>query len=168
MKNCHEFLHLIQTSAFKRIVNHVTDVLFHIQGVFMFKLSYGQDSTVSMLSSQQSVINFDYVAESPTFAAIISNTTTLNTQDVEYNTVNKTVQFPLTSSLFSEVGFGTHVIVFTLSNENQTKDVEMTVHFEESISQFEVRIKLFENSSLRLKHPNMFSCNHVSKKFPEV
>lgn len=105
----------------------------------MFKLSYGQDSTVSMPSSEQSVINFDYVAELPSFDAIITNSTTLSTQNVQYSTENKTIRLTLTPSLFSDVGFGTHVILFRLSNENHTKDVEVIVNFEENISQFEVR-----------------------------
>ncbi|XP_061194795.1 uncharacterized protein LOC133202955 [Saccostrea echinata] len=136
----------------------VAGVRCSTEGVFMFKLSYGQDATISLLSGKQTVINFDYVSESPSFEAFINNSTLLSTQTVQFDTENKTIQFDLTSQMLSVAGFGSHTMQFRLSNENYTKDVEVEVQYEEDITQYEVQY----NSFIELGKPAYFNVSVAS------
>lgn len=105
-------------------------------GVFMLKLSNGQDSTVSLLTGQDTVINFDYVADIASFEAILDNNIDLDTQGVQNNIQNKTYQFFLSPTMIS--GYGIHQILFRLTREMSVKEVKVEVNFEENISQFQV------------------------------
>lgn len=105
-------------------------------GVFMLKLSNGQDSTVSLLTGQDTVINFDYVADIASFEAILDNNIVLDTQGVQNNIQNKTYQFSLSPTMIS--GYGIHQILFRLTSEMSVKEVKVEVNFEENISQFQV------------------------------
>lgn len=105
-------------------------------GVFMLKLSNGQDSTVSLLTGQDTVINFDYVADIASFEAILDNNIALDTQGVQNNIQNKTYQFFLSPTMIS--GYGIHQILFRLTSEMSVKEVKVEVNFEENISQFQV------------------------------
>lgn len=105
-------------------------------GVFMLKLSDGQDSTVSLLTGQDTVINFDYVADIASFEAILDNSIALDTQAVQNNIQSKTYQFSLSPTMIS--GYGIHQILFRLTSEMSVKEVKVEVNFEENISQFQV------------------------------
>lgn len=105
-------------------------------GSFMLKLSNGQDSTVSLLTGQDTVINFDYVGDNASFEAILDNNTPLDTQGVQNNIQNKTYQFSLSPTMIS--GFGIHQILFRLTSEISVKEVKVEVNFEENISQYQV------------------------------
>lgn len=105
-------------------------------GSFMLKLSNGQDSTVSLLTGQDTVINFDYVGDNASFEAILDNNTPLDTQGVQNNIQNKMYQFSLSPTMIS--GFGIHQILFRLTSEISVKEVKVEVNFEENISQFQV------------------------------
>lgn len=105
-------------------------------GSFMLKLSNGQDSTVSLLTGQDTVINFDYVGDNASFEATLDNNTPLDTQGVQHNIQNKTYQFSLSPTMIS--GYGIHQILFRLTSEISVKEVKVEVNFEENISQFQV------------------------------
>ncbi|XP_062602879.1 uncharacterized protein LOC134264616, partial [Saccostrea cucullata] len=137
---------------------HVAGVRCSTEGVFLFKLSYDQDATISLLSRDHTVINFDYVSESPSFEAFINNSTMLNTQSVLFDTENKTIQFNLTSQMLSVAGFGTHIMQFRLSNENYSKEVEVEVNHEEDITQYEIQY----NSFIELGKPAIFNVSVAS------
>lgn len=104
----------------------------------MLKLSYGQDSAVSLLSGQYALINLDYVAETPLIEAILNNHTALSGQSLHINETTKAVQVNLSSAMLTD--YGTNAILFRLSSQNNTKEISVDVNFEEDISQFVVGI----------------------------
>lgn len=133
MKNCSIF----NLNKIKRLITFL--------GVFMLKLSNGQDSTVSLLTGKDTIINFDYVADIASFEAILDNNTALDTQGVQNNIQNKTYQFSLSPTMIS--GYGIHQILFRLSSEMSVKEVKVEVNFEENISQFKV-YKILDSSKI--------------------
>ena len=130
---------LVFQHIFSIIVNDIYLIVpYFPTGVIMLKLSYGQDSVVSLLSGQYALINLDYVAETPLIEAILNNHTALSGQSLHINETTKAVQLNLSSAMLTD--YGTNAILFRLSSQNNTKEISVEVNFEEDISQFEVGI----------------------------